>query len=352
MLRFLFLTFPLLWILGCSQPRAGRVELPELNTDFYKSALAKVSQEYSDNPSRELLTQKLYYQEKLGWPEESILDLREAEKQFGYTQKVIHYYCDYYYKNGRYFELLQAVNIAGSLAEHDELTRRYEIIGHVHASDPRVANSYLRKFLQDYPDALSLDFGARQYLEMKDTLMAVYYLNKLQKADPGNDLIATILAPSLIQFGYKIQAGRALSEYAKTRPEAAMTVASSYKALGDLAAAKGIYRRAYTNEAYLELTELFRKERFFDSSIFYLDKVLVTDSSDQFILKKGEILEERGWLTSAFFTYQFLLDRNPGDSIALVRSQNVGRKIAYLRRVKEEEGLAPAIRIEPLDLTE
>ena len=92
---------------------------------------------------------KLYYQEKLNWPQEAILDLYEAEKQFGLTKRIIQSYCDYYYKNGRYFELLKAVSVARSLEKPDATIQKYEVIGHIHVSPSDVAH-FLFKQIPPY----------------------------------------------------------------------------------------------------------------------------------------------------------------------------------------------------------
>ena len=212
--------------------------------------------------------------------------------------------------------------------------------------------SYLNKYLRTFNSSDDLEFGVGQFLELKDTLMAVYYMNKLQMVDPGNDLVTGFLVPSLLKLGYKDRAKVALNQYIDVRPEAGMEIAEIMTQLGDFNSARRIYRQLDTRESNLFLANQFSQERQYDSSIFYLDKVLSVDSSNAILIRKGQVMESRGWLTSAYFIYQQVIDNDPEDSIALAHSVNVGRKIAYLRRVKEEQELAPILKIEPKDLTE
>lgn len=346
----------LIFLLGvflssCTVPSEG-IEVPQLGDDFYRKALNQVAKSYEKSPTRELLAQKLYYQERLGWPEESIRDLKEAERRLGLTKQIVHYFCDYYYSNGRYYELLEAVNVSKSLEQPDEQIYQYEILARAKLSEPIVTSQYLRRYLATFKSASSLEFGVEQYLSIGDTLMGVYYLNKLQKQRPGHEKVPKLLVPSLIRFGYREQALQALNDFAVAKPQASMEVVSLFLELGEKQRALQLLRGLNTDEAQLQLVSLFRSERVFDSAIFYTDRLLMRDSTRDYLLLKGEIMEDRGWLTSAYFIFQSLYEQSPEDSLVGSRAQIVARKIAYLRRVREAETLAPISKIEPTKLTE
>ncbi|GAB4247329.1 MAG: hypothetical protein Tsb0034_26490 [Ekhidna sp.] len=328
--------------------------VPEVHAGFYFQALDQINDKLKQDPSNIVLAeQKIYYCEQLEWPTTCISALELYKEKFGMSNQLVEQYLSYYLKHERY-QLIQ--EMIERWNEEFDLIERYHapyIAALVRSNQKERARLELQSFLKRNTDAEGVSFAARQYLNMRDTAYATYYLSKLEQLAPEHSLMYDY-GKLLIALNKVDRADAKIRTYLAEQgtEEDHVEVAHLYEATGYLTRARQVLKPYATRDtlAYL-LVDWYKREFFWDSAVLYLDTVLVQDSlNTKAWWKKGRMYEDRGWLSYSLQYFERLLEINPSDSSAMDRIALIQRKIAYLQRQKFEESKIPVLELEPLKI--
>jgi hypothetical protein len=343
----------ILLLFSCTRSSDQRIELPVVSPDYYWKSLRKVNKAYQEKPSDQLLQQKLYYYEKLNWPEESINDLNTFLEKNGLDPKIVRLFLQYYLNNDQYTELIALLDKWEFYNGLDEELAQYRVLSNYRAKGLDGTKELILDYIDKFRSPESFEFAVKQSVQIKDTLLMKECLSELFNTDPSNFLITKYYVPILLKGGNTVKAYAILkSQGSEASEEEALLMARALYQMDSIGIAKNMLSEYTSIEMQLQLASWYRKEGQYDSAIYYLDLVLATDSSRHLLLTKADVFQERGWLISSNLVYDVLIKRDSTDSIAVQKSAFVERKIAYLRSLKEEEKKIPILEITPKRLIE
>ncbi|XOV95178.1 MAG: tetratricopeptide repeat protein [Bacteroidota bacterium] len=328
----------LILLVGC-QSQVEKQEITGLDSasNVYLDAYEEVERAYDNEPSTQLLNQKLYYLEKLGWPPMSITALNEAKQQLGLDEELVRKYILYYEKNEQYAPLMELLGTWGKLHDLDEGMQESNIRAHMLLSQREKTVELLKDYIYEYGKSDNEAFVANKYLKLGDTLMSIYHFSRLQKKDPGHEDLVNQYVPLLLKIRQPARARVILTKAAQidTTFQTRFMLSKSLYQMGETKSAKGLLIRQNNAKALEQLTRWYWQEERWDSTMFYVDKLIQVDSSQQALFMKASIYDERGVLNPALQILNILIERDSTDNLAMEMAQDVSRKIAYLREIKE-----------------
>jgi tetratricopeptide (TPR) repeat protein len=348
-MRHLYLVF-IFTLISCL-PQQDRIIVPVVNKDFYSQALSRIDADLkSDDSNLKLVQQKLYYCDLLNWPVTCIDALDGVKSQEGMTPVLLEQYISYYKVQKMYPQLLEVIDRWGARFNMEENYRKERILGLVKARRIEEASISLRNYLVNGSHD-NIPFAASCFLEINDTIMASYYLNRLSVEFPNNDLVLNSYPDILFKLGYHQKAFEILERKAKTIPDEFAfhsELSSKYEFINDLASArKSLVNFIDSDSVVYRIADLYLKEEEWDSAHQHIDILIERDSLDRDAwFKKATMYEDRGWLSYSLNYFDHLIYLDPNDSIAHERAELVRRKIAYLQRLKFEENKLPLREIE------
>ena len=78
------------------------INTPEMGKDFYLNSYEEAEEQYRENPTDQLLKQKLHYLKMMGWPSMAITSLDQAKEKWGLDSELVNNYISFYLKNNQY----------------------------------------------------------------------------------------------------------------------------------------------------------------------------------------------------------------------------------------------------------
>ncbi len=328
----------IVFIIGCNS-KVEKQEISSLDSteNVYWEAFQEVEKAYEKEPSDQLVRQKLYYLEKLGWPPISIDALNQARERLGQDKELVNKYVQYYEKNEQYAPLMELLDSWGKLNNLDAEMMESNIRAHMILSQREKTIELLNDYIYEYKEAENEAFVARNFLKMGDTLMSIYHYSKLQKIDPKHKDLITHYVPLLLKIK---QPGRAksiltMSVQSDTTFQTRAMLAKSLYQMGERKRAKGILLSHNEKAALEQLTRWYWEEKHWDSTMLFVDKLIQVDSSREALFMKASIYEERGALIASLQLLNLLIELDSTDNLAREMAQDVSRKIAYLREIEE-----------------
>ena len=339
----------------CQKIDNQEIIVPELTSDFYSEALFDINKKLiSDADNDKLVRQKLFYCERLDWPITCLSALEYEKRRVGMTSQLAENYIRYFI-NHKQFDLLGDF-IDRWNAQYDlyEKNQKSFIQGLIYSEQFPRAQLHLRNFLSKSLDTASLAFASRQYLAIGDTILGVYYLSKLQSS-AGDHSLMYLYGDILFDLGQYERAYEVVETYRKHHQlgfEKTIAIAKHYSSSGYLNSAINILRPySYQDTVSFFISELYLKSYKFDSSIIYLDSILIKDPLNvKAIWKKGRAYEDRGWFSYAINLFEDIIEIDTGYEKAKKRINLIQRKIAYLQRQKQEANRPPVLELKPIKL--
>ena len=165
------------------------------------------------------------------------------------------------------------------------------------------AQIHLRDFLSKSMDTASLAFASKRYLAMNDTILGVYYLSRLH-SNAGDHALMYDFGNILFRLGEHERGYEVSSEYRAHHSlnlERAFVIAQHYARHGYLRPAiTALQPHCCEDTVSFFISDLYRKSFKFDSSVMYLDSVIIADPTHlKARWKKGRAYEDRGWFSYA-----------------------------------------------------
>ena len=343
------------FVVACQNTDNQQIIVPKLKSGFYEEALVDLNRKLASEPGDDKLNaQKLYYCERLEWPITCLAALDFKKQKEGMTSQLADSYVIYFIKHKRYDLLRDFVDQWDDEFNLYQRNQKAYITGLITSGQYEAARGHLRDLLSRAKDSSALAFGARQHLILGDTTFALYHLAKLHKVNASHVLMYPY-GLLLLDRGQQDRAFQALGGYQLKHPlsiEKSLEVAGRYSKVNLFDPAIRVLRPHCCQDtiAYM-LSDLFRRSNRFDSSIMYLDSVIVRDPSNvKAFWKKGRAYEDRGWFSYATSLYEDLLALDSTYTEAQQRINLIQRKIAYLQRQKQEVVRPPTLELETIKL--
>ncbi|WP_420318825.1 tetratricopeptide repeat protein [Ekhidna sp.] len=339
-------------LFACSGPKNDKIIVPKLHAGFYSDALNEINDKLESDPDNDhLVGQKLFYCEQLDWPTTCISALNAQKEKFGMSNQLVKQYIDYYQKHDLQKDLLRLID---KWDEEYGLKKDYVeayIESLIKTNNYLRARYELRKFLKNNQNSQNIEFASSKYLELGDSVMAVYNLGKLYKQSPQNDLMWNY-GQMLIEFGYEDMGIDVMNKYfteSTLRFDQKLTYASLLERLDRGEQSRNLlFQDLDKDTAAYFITESYKNDAKWDSAAYILESLIKRDSTNRMALwKAGRLYEDRGWLLYAIRYFEYLEDLNPNDTLASQRIDLIQRKIAYLQRLKFEESKTPGLELQP-----
>lgn len=314
-------------------------------------ALEEVQSALKKDPeNKALIFRWLYLNQQMGWTQEAESRIAGLLVKEGLTPELYALASDYYGKTEQEEKILALLDgwmnqSSGSL-EDEQL--RIETL--VNLGRYVEANVLLLQMLRSTTDDEALYFVASQYLEMQDTVMSVRAFYLLSQASPAHRALRSAYLPLLLHLAQYREAARVLNEWGRGTSgdfQLAMSKATVAYRLGNPQEAIGELRRWEEPAAHDSLSRWYLEQKEWDSAIYFTDRLLETDSSSAWMLRKGMIHEQRGALQSAYGIYAELSAADTTWVAARERKETVARKIAYLRQLRAAAEELPLIELKP-----
>ncbi|MEQ9468149.1 MAG: hypothetical protein RLN88_12100 [Ekhidna sp.] len=333
----LFLSF-----IACSSPQRDKIVVPELHAGFYNEAMQRINDELESDPGNDkLVDQKLFYCEQLGWPTTCISALDAHKNKHGMTNQLVEQYIAYYRRHERYQLLADLIDRWSEEYDLGEKYAKEYIECLTRLGRKEFATIKLRKYLVDHQSLDDLLFASRQYLKLRDTALAAYNLGKVYQQDPNQELMWNygnlLIGIGHLEFGFKVLDN--LLDQQLLDKDQQIEYARLLNGNGRGTIARRIVKSFISQDTitYL-LAEWYKNELLLDSASMILQEAVVRDSTDRKpIWKLGRLYEDRGWFSTSLDYFNYLVEMNPSDTLAIQRIDLIQRKIAYLQRLKLEE---------------
>lgn len=341
--------------LACDQPRHYEVQEPTAQPDYYIRLLKEVNSQVDKNPKDEdLIYRKLYIGQKLRWPEDVSDEISHLIKKRSFDFELYHYATDFYQSTHHYEKLLGVLDKWNESYPVSLNDIRLRIIAFNGLKREMEARNLLWQLLQKSDNPEHLAFIGSEYIAMEDTARAAYAFSLLARQDPQHSVLLNVYVPLLISQGYPERARDLLLAQGDESEtfEKRFFLAKALFQIGEEQKAIDLMRESDNTVGDLQIASWYRDLKDWDSAIFYIDKVLQQDSTREAYFVKATILEDRGWLNSAYSMFSTLVSLDSADSISQNRVEIVGRKIAYLRKLREAEKRIPVLEIPSLKSTE
>ncbi|MEP0984931.1 hypothetical protein [Ekhidna sp.] len=337
-------------LISCSSPDKEKITVPKLHASFYVEAMDQINEKLNADPdNKRLVDQKLFYCEQLDWPATCISALDTHKEIHGMTNQLVKQYINYYKKHEQYDLLFGVLNRWMDEYELKDEFHQLYIKALVRSGKTTRAMVELRNYLISHNANEDFAFASGEYLQLKDTALAAYNLGKLYNSSPEHDLIWDY-GIILMKLGYQEIGISVLEKFAMNHLDDFQVQLSYALALNEAdntpRARKVI--KPFANQdtvAYL-LADWYLEDAMWDSAGYVLTSVIEKDSTKRKpIWKAGRLYEDRGWYSTSMKYYEFLLELNPQDTLAVQRIDLIQRKIAYLQRLKFEESKIPVLEL-------
>lgn len=335
------LIFGFLTILACESKKEYLIQVPEKTKITSESILTILEEKAKDEPENEwLLNQQLYFCEQLDWPNRCEKTLLKAKEKFGLTERLIDRFVEFHLQKGNYAEL-------GSLLQGVIETRsRLEALIQVGVHQESVNLTYLNRYMERNQDARAFLLASKTYLYLQDSLKAATQIKALLAIDPENAYLKEAY-PVLMDTKNYVSALQII-EYQlskdSTNHKLAYDQAMIYHNLNNQDTAMFLLKQVNHSKAFLTLHDWYKEENNYDSALTYLKKVGDYSNDADLLLSHAELLESKGFLTLSLPYFESSLSIDSTNLELQNRVDIVRRKVAYLRKKREEEALpAPPV---------
>lgn len=302
-----------------------------------KSARSIESRLEDDPENLRLIRLQLSHYEKLGWPEESGKSIERARKLIGLDPLFVNQQIDYFRTHELYRELLNLISEQELVGDIPKSMVKAKIEAAVNVGNVELARKDLDR-LMELGDRDDYIFGAISYLSLKDTVAAMDSYLEAWESDRLEESGLHRFVPILLQSGSVAEVIDLLTQYLSSNndPQLNIYLANAYYNAGDTTMAKNRLKPYDGNEELFLLSEWYRMEENWDSAQLCLVEILKDEPENRnAILQRGNIDQERGFLSRSLIYYNQLIALDSTDEEAIEQLDLVTRKIAYLQKIRE-----------------
>ena len=330
-LAFLCVLFSLI---SCDGRKEYLIQVPEVTHITSESILTDLANRAIDNPeSDRLIKQQLYFCEQLGWPIRCEQVLEVAKEKWGLTESLLDQSIAYYLKHDEYQYVEDLLK--GAFETRSRMEARIQIA----FKNNRPDLALIDRYKEQYPDLQSYVILANGFLLNADTIQATEAFTSVLHLDATHDVLLKYV-PILESQG-RLEECILITENQlvnRSNLDLSFNLARYYYISDQDSIGLAMMRKIDTEKAHQQLASWFIEQTLWDSGLTYLDKLLVAQPENPaYLLRKAETLEAKGWVTPSLPYYERALaidslNAELADHVNIVR-----RKVAYLRRLREQE---------------
>lgn len=343
-------------LFGCSESKKYPIESAKVDVNYYLTALNEVESQLKSNQSNfSLRMRKLLISRELNWPEDVRSDISYLRKEMGLSYELMQYAVDFYQTYNYHEELLAILEEWESINSPFSRSDRLKIDAYLGLGRFREASYRLWEYIQSNKNNTeALLFAASNYLRLGDSTRAIYAYGRVAEIKPSSEELLELYVPMLIQMGYSDRASDVLihQKIDSANLGKRLVIGEVYFQTGDIQKAHDLLRGDSSSRSFLKRIDWFEQTLQWDSAVNQVNQLIWKDSSNVALLRKAQLLENRGWLSSSYNLYGMVVARDSTNSIAVEGAKNVGRKIAYLRSLREAEEKIPVLNVSPKKATE
>ena len=332
----------LLLIYACSGNRAEKIEIP-MNVEVEGlELLAHIRDATKEEPKNtRLLSQELYYCEQFGWPQPCGEALEKAEVLLGSSEKLTDQKIAYHFKQGNRFELQQLLN--QSMETRSRLETKIQLRNQI--------EGYPENLIKRYRDRYD-DLNAQLFIldRAEETTHSSLFdeFENLRILDSSHERLLDYY-PLLFKNGDYEKCTQVIADLASefSNPNLNLTRAHALNNLNYTDSAIYSLQPAKSDTSRRLIADWFKSQNNWDSALVYYDHLLEKNQDDKtLLLNKAEALESRGSVTRSLPFYERVLQKDTTDTEMAQRVAIVRRKVAYLRRLREQKKLPPILNLE------
>ena len=330
----LILTLLIAW--SCENKKEYLIQVPEKAKITSESILSILEEKAKEEPENEwLLNQQLYFCEQLGWPDRCERTLRKAKEKFGLTERLIDRIVAFHLQKGNYKEVTQILQ--GAI----ETRSRLEALIQVGIHQDSLNLTYLNRYLERNQDARAFVIASMSYLQIQDSVNAAIHIKSLLALDPYHEFLIHAY-PVLLERDEYISALQIIENQQINDPnnaQLAFDQSEIYYKMGETDTALYLLKKVKSSDAFLTLHNWYKEIDNYDSALAYLKKVDDYSNDAKLLLSHAELLEAKGFLTLSLPYFESSLAIDSTNLELQNRVDIVRRKVAYLRKKREEQAL-------------
>ncbi|WP_421878381.1 tetratricopeptide repeat protein [Marinoscillum sp.] len=341
---------------GCSDSKKYPIESARIDVNYYLQALSEVkTQIQANSKNTNLRKRKLLVSRELKWPEDVSEDIEFLKKEEGLSYELMQYAADFYRTYNYHEKLLGILEEWESLHQRLPESNRWKISSLFGLGRYDEAKYLLWDYVQENKDHLeAMIYAADNYLKLQDSVRAIYAYSRIADLRPEHPSLLKVYVPVLVKMGYPERASAVLSKqsFDSGSTDKKILIGEVYFQMGKISEAQELLRGDTSSSALNKRIDWYEQTLQWDSAMVYANELVWKDSANKSLLRKARLLENRGWLNSSYSLYGLVLNRDSTNAIAREGAQNVGRKIAYLRSLREAEEKIPVLEVSPKKATE
>ena len=356
-LRYLsVLIWALVLLPGCDfQYAKNKMEYPSYDAATNQTVLGAINEELKDRPNDgSLLKRKVRFLESAEWPEESIGTIEKALEALP-DDGELHYIKARFHLAKK--ELTPAIIEMGRAGRLGYLTAEYfSVYARVllRAGEIEEALKQANRFQQLDPDNYRSDYlKGRIYYELGDTTKALSSFTKAFERQSDDDDLNLLLMDVYLSRKDTASFNQIVRNSKTEDEEWLMKIGDLRRKYGDSNGALENFKEALNInpghlEAMLSIANEYYGQSVYDSSIHYSRIAIGFDS----LSLNARLIHARSYDNKYFYSeaieeYQALLTIDSTYQNASSELKEVYRKVAYLRRLKEEKEAVPQFDFGP-----
>ncbi len=326
--------------------------IPSIDESFRQNSVTYLDKMIREDPNNiDLYVQKLNIYKDQKWPTQAISTLNAAVALDTSNTALLTMRKDYFLTNGSYRRALADINqlISKNVDLETLYLEKAIVLYQLNRVDEawHIISSY--HFKQSDPRLLELKGDI--WLLKNDSLLALRHYYLYHQQYPNNSAINRKLIELLKQTKNWNKLNEVLTTLSTRDSSYLLESALAKLNTGAANEGKAIMRELVNHgdeEALLLLSEHYFETRKYDS-VIYFNNLFANqyDSINPAFINIARAYDQKGWWTRALMYYDLVLQTDSTNQQALQETQKVKGKIAYLRRLKEEQEKTPVNFILP-----
>ncbi len=351
--RNIYLLLLLILVCACNvRPTEDPIVRPVISAAFYQESARQLEEELkTDTANFDYIRLQLDYYQRLNWPPAASRAVARARKVLPLDPLVAKMYADYYFKNAQFTALNGLFDQLDTTFFSQNWMDRYRVKTYLEMGQSHRAVAVLEGMMGLYGGDRELAFWAgKVYLSAADTASAFLYLREARDDYRLDEEFLRLYLPLLLHQQKLTEVIYLSEDYlfaVDATPSMRLFLAQQLYAAGAMQFAKDQVWQSINREGLFVLSHWYQWERKWDSAHYCLDRILLANDADlPALLRKGEVDHTRGWLARSLRYYERVLEVDSTNVTALAERDQINRKIAYLRRIREAQRDIPVLDLE------
>lgn len=328
-------------------------DVPAIDESFLQNSITYLDKMIQQDPENmDLYQQKLKIYKDQNWPREAITALNASIELDSSNLELVKMRKDYYLKNGSFRRGLSDIDFIINKGDDSKELALEKAIALYELNRIRDTWNTIDTYsLNTLEDSRLYKLKGDLLLLEGDTLLSLrnyylYYLNDSKNAELNRKMINLMVATKNWN-----KASQVLEELSGNDSSYYLESALAKMNTGKEEEGKGIIRdlvESGDRTALFSLSDYYYESGKYDSVIYFNNYFANNyDSLNTSFIYIARSYDKKGWWTRALMYYDLVLQTDSTNQQALLETQKVKGKIAYLRKLKEEKERAPVNIILP-----